>query len=55
LDPPVGGAHEGRHRAITLAADPIEPEPNAVDGELPGIILDSEADVAVVGDDVVDP
>src|SRR3984957_12123950 len=40
---------------ITRPADPIEPEPNAVDGELPGIIVDSKADVAVVGANVIDP
>ena len=40
---------------ITRPADPIEPEPNAVDGELPGIMVDSKADVAVVRANVVDP
>src|ERR1700761_1673675 len=43
------------HPGITRPADPIEPEPNAVDGELPGIMVDSKADVAVVGANVVDP
>src|SRR6202167_4975847 len=43
------------HPGITRPADPIEPEPNAVDGELLGIMVDSKADVAVVGANVVDP
>src|SRR5271168_4168811 len=56
LEPPaIGGDHEAAHPEITRPADPIEPEPNAVDGELPGIMVDSKADVAVVGADVVDP
>src|ERR1035438_8156447 len=51
----VGRDHETGHRGIALATDPIEPATNAVDGELPGIMVDSKADVAVVGADVVDP
>src|ERR1700733_7098818 len=51
----IGGDYEAAHPEITRPADPIEPEPNAVDGELPGVMVDSKADVAVVGADVVDP
>ena len=29
------------HPGITRPADPIEPEPNAVEGEFPGIMVDS--------------
>src|SRR6202040_3824923 len=31
----MGGDHEAAHPGITRPADPIEPEPNAVDSELP--------------------
>src|SRR5271168_4338846 len=41
LEPPaIGGDHEAAHPEITRPADPIEPEPNAVDGELPGIMVE---------------
>src|SRR5208337_4358636 len=50
----IGGDHETRHRGITLPAHPIEPEANAIYGELPGIMVDSEADIAEIGAGVVD-
>src|SRR5271170_4964067 len=51
----VRGDHQAGHRGITISPHPIEPAPNAVDGELPGIVIDPQADIAEVGADVVDP
>jgi len=53
--PAVGGDHEALHPGIELPAYLFEPEANGVDGELPGIVIDPEADIAEVGADVVDP
>ncbi len=53
--PAVALDHEARHPGIELPAYSIEPESDAIDGELPGIVIDSQADIAEIGADVVDP
>jgi hypothetical protein len=43
--PAVGRDRQALRRGIALAVDPIDPEPNAVDGELSGVVVDSKADI----------
>ena len=52
--PSIGRNHQSGHRGITSAAHPIQPEANAVDGELSGVMVDPQTDIALVGADVVD-
>src|SRR5208337_971130 len=47
--------HQAPHPGIELPTHLIEPASDGVDGELPGVVVDSEADIAEVGADVVDP
>src|SRR5271166_1489707 len=51
----VGRDHQAPHPGIELPTHLIEPASDGVDGELPGVVIDSEADIAEVGADVVDP
>src|SRR5208337_321616 len=51
----VGRDHQAPHPGIELPTHLIEPASDGVDGELPGVVVDSEADIAEVGADVVDP
>src|SRR5271166_2771167 len=56
LEPPaVGRDHQAPHPGIELPTHLIEPASDGVDGELPGVVVDSEADIAEVGADVGDP
>src|SRR5208337_735348 len=44
----VGRDHQAGHRGIPIPTHPIQPKPNAVDGELPGIMVDSQTDIALI-------
>src|SRR5271166_3187253 len=53
--PPSAVINQAPHPGIELPTHLIEPASDGVDGELPGVVVDSEADIAEVGADVVDP
>ena len=50
----MGRDHGALHPGIKLPTDLLDPVSNGVDGELPGVVVDPQTDIAEVGADVVD-